>query len=701
MKSESLHIPPHVLRAAWIALFLLAFALRTFALTRVPPGLTHDEASNGHDAAAILRGVHRLYFPVGYGHEPLYNYSVAAMTCLLGEGIFTLRLTTVIWSMVTWTLTFTLARRWWGHRAALMGGAAMAVGFWPLMMARVGLRGPTLPALIAASALAYDRALTAPSRRRAAWGYVAAGLWLGASFYTYMASRGMPLLYVAFLALLALTDRATLRRAWWGTVGLLIVAALVGLPLFLYLRAHPSLEQRIAQLGGALDALRHGDWRPLWENIVASLPMLLWQADPRWLYNLGGRAALEPFTAVAFLTGVTAALIHLRDRRSGFLLLWLGSGLAPAFLAPVEYNTLHAIAAMPAVYLLVAVGLEHIRRLLHRLTPPLAALVVGIGLAWTGLDAAHAYFATWANHRDVRVAYHHHLVALGRALRAAPPEEEVLISTIYPGGFHDPYTMEVTLGGRPFPLRWMDGRRALFFPLRSSDLYTHTLAPLHAALTPWWQPYAAPLPTLRFRSDDLIPAIYGYTWEAPAAWRALTASLQRQVRAAPGDLPPSPTDLAFTTPITFGELLSLTGYALFPPETPDGPLIVLTAWEVHAPTAREWVLFTHALNAEGELVAQEDRLDAPSWQWQAGDRFVQLHQLPRPQEPYTLTVGLYDRATLRRLPLAVLPNATRVVLATIDLSQAVGYNALSYRFTKENPTRHLTSTSISVWGEYD
>ncbi len=656
------HPPSHLWRVTWMALFLLAFTLRTFALTRVPPGLTHDEASNGHDAAAILQGVHRLYFPVGYGHEPLYNYSVAAMTLLLGEGIFTLRLTTVLWSMVTWTLTFALARRWWGHHVALMGGAAMAVGFWPLMMARVGLRAPTLPALMAASALAYDRALTAPSCRRAAWSYAAAGLWLGASFYTYMASRGMPLLYVAFLVLLALTDRTTLRRAWRGTVGLLIIAAVAGMPLFLYLRAHPGLEQRIAQLGGALDALRHGDWGPLWANVVASLPMLLWRADPRWLYNLGGRAALEPFTAAAFLIGVATTLIRLRDRRAGFLLLWLGSGLAPAFLAPVEYNTLHAIAAMPAVYLLVAVGLAHLQRLLHRLTPPLAAVVVASGLVWTGLDATHAYFVIWANHRDVRVAYHHHLVALGRAMKTIPPKEEILISTLYPGEFHDPYTMEVTLGGRHPSIRWMDGRRALFFPLRSSVLYTHTLAPLHAALIPWWQPYAAPLPTLHFRSNDLIPAIYSYTWNAPAAWHALTASLQRQVRAAPGDPPPSPADLAFTTPITFGNLLSLMGYAILPPETSDDSLTVLTAWEIHAPTRQEWVLFTHALNAEGKLVAQEDQLDAPSWQWQPGDRFVQLHRLPRPQEPYTLTVGLYDRATLHRLSLALLPSATRVIL---------------------------------------
>jgi len=348
---------------AILTLFLVAFALRVYALESVPPGLSHDEASNGHDSAAILRGVHRIYFPVGYGHEPLYNYSVAALTLFLGQSIFTLRLTTVLWSLLTWLCTVALARRWWGRSASFFTAAALTAGFWPLMMARVGLRGPTLPALLAASALAYDHAITAHKRRHAWTGYALAGLFLGASLYTYMASRGMPLLYLTFLIALALTDRALLRKTWRGTLAVLGIAGLVSYPLFRHLALHPELEQRIAQLGSALTALRAGDWRPLWQNIAASLPMLFWKADPYWLYNVAGRPALEPALAVAFFAGVLYALAHLRDRRVIFVLIWLGGGLAPALLTTIEYNTLHAIAAMPPVFLLVGYGFDGIVRL--------------------------------------------------------------------------------------------------------------------------------------------------------------------------------------------------------------------------------------------------------------------------------------------------------------------------------------------------
>ena len=53
-----------VRRAAWLgamaALLLLVTSIRVWNLESVPPGLTHDEAANGHDSAAILRGVHRI-----------------------------------------------------------------------------------------------------------------------------------------------------------------------------------------------------------------------------------------------------------------------------------------------------------------------------------------------------------------------------------------------------------------------------------------------------------------------------------------------------------------------------------------------------------------------------------------------------------------------------------------------------------------
>ncbi len=169
------------------------------------------------------------------------------------------------------------------------------------MLSRVGLRAPTLPALLAASVLAYDHALPGRLSRcrlqshRQKWHwYLLSGVFLGLSFYTYMASRGMPLMYLGSLAATALIDRHRFRLAWRGTLLLLVVAAVVGAPLFMYLWANPGLEQRIGQLGHAITALLQGDPGPMVTNITDSLPMLIWRGDPYWLYNVAGRPGLEP-----------------------------------------------------------------------------------------------------------------------------------------------------------------------------------------------------------------------------------------------------------------------------------------------------------------------------------------------------------------------------------------------------------------------
>ena len=655
-----------------------AFALRVWNLEAVPPGLTHDEASNGHDSAAILKGTHRLYFPVGYGHEPLYNYSVAGMTLLLGQSVFTLRITTVLWSIMLWVLTVALARRWWGRRAALFTGGALALGFWPLMMARVGLRAPTLPTLLAASVLAYQHAIKAASPRRAWLGYGLAGVFLGAGFYTYMASRGMPLLYVCWLIALALFDRPTLQRAWKGTLGLLLTAGLTGWPLFSYLRAHPELEQRIAQLGGALTAARAGDWRPLWTNITASLPMLLWRADPRWLYHISERPALEPFFALAFVLGLLLALWHIRDRRYSFVLLWLGGGLAPALLTTVEYNTLHAIAALPAVFLLVGYGIE--QGWLFVVKSDKASKLVKLGQKYhqkpatffwnpkslmtgmlllafslTGIEVTHAYFVTWGQNRDVRVSYHHHVVALGQHVQASSATTPVVITSMYPGEFHDSYIMEVTLRRKDVPLRWSDGRGALFIPRDVSRLYIEPQSAPLPYLAEWLEPHLTPTHALAFREADLPHTVQGYAWDTLATWDALTQSLAQNTHPA--------------YPANYANTLTLIGHTLNPPTLhPGAHVYVLTAWEVQAPHPSELVLFTHLLDATNHIVSQADRLDAPAWQWQTGDRFVQIHTLTIPLAtlpgPYTLAFGLYARQGYTRLPLQ---NGGDAVLVAIEI----------------------------------
>ncbi|MFN2181206.1 MAG: ArnT family glycosyltransferase, partial [Candidatus Promineifilaceae bacterium] len=129
-----------------ISLILLAgLALRLFRLGEIPPGLTHDEANHGREAIEILDGVLRYYFPLNYGSEPLYSYTVAGAMALLGENIFALRLVNVIFGLAAIVATAVWARRAFDRATALVAAGLLAVSFWPIASSREALRAGMLP----------------------------------------------------------------------------------------------------------------------------------------------------------------------------------------------------------------------------------------------------------------------------------------------------------------------------------------------------------------------------------------------------------------------------------------------------------------------------------------------------------------------------------------------------------------------------
>jgi hypothetical protein len=121
-------------------------------------------------------------------------------------------------------------------------------------------------------------------------------------------------------------------------------------------------------------------------------------------------------------------------------------------------------------------------------------------------------------------------------------------------------------------------------------------------------------------------------------------------------------------PVRFGEAVELVAYELPEPVVGAGEVVTLvTVWRIIDPTAlgppptTEYgyaaVVFAHVLDATDAIIGQEDRLDAPAWDWHPGDAFVQIHRFQiKPDAPpdlYRLELGVYTRADGVRLPVVV------------------------------------------------
>jgi hypothetical protein len=391
-------------RQGWILLILLvAAALRLVSLasvppgmTGIPPGMTHDEADHGLTAWAIVNGARDIYFTVGYGREPLYDYATALVMAGTGPSIFAARLTSVYFSLLMIAAVYAWVRRAFNPTTALLAAAGLAVGFWPVMAGRQALRSIALPTLFSLAVLLFWKGLTdgrwslvggrwwAAGGRRSAVAFAVAGLFLGLTFYTYIPARVMWLAFPALtLYLLLWGGLATRRYKQRVVAGLgltLIVAALVAAPLFLYLAGNPGLEVRIDELSAPLRAAAGGDFALLWANARGALRLFTVEGDQTWRYNIPGKPWLGPVMGALFYSGLLVAgwlavrgfgfRNRVSQKKPGFYdfydqsgpgaflaLAWLALGFAPVLVTGPGLSMTQAIGALPALYVFPALAL--------------------------------------------------------------------------------------------------------------------------------------------------------------------------------------------------------------------------------------------------------------------------------------------------------------------------------------------------------
>ncbi len=678
-----------------VALFVLVLtvgaALRLAQLDQAPPGLTHDEADHGVDAAGVLEGRTPIYFTVGYGREPLYDYVTAAVMRITGPGFMAGRLTAAFFGLWLLVLTYAWVRlatqnRW----LALATMAGLAVSFWGVSTSRQALRSITLPVLYMAAALAMRRGITideeaepagGASRLRAAidqpvW-FVLAGIFLGLSFYTYLAARLMWLVFPLFFIFLSLTQPGVIRRAWRGLIAMLAIGALIAAPLIHYLIRHPAAEVRLTQLSGPLTTLLSGNAVPLLTNIRAGLGMITVRGDDLWLYNIPGEPLLGPFNSLLFYLGISVAVMSIfypyRPVRRGlrtfddafrvssanmFMLLTLLVGLIPALLTGVGASNTRVIGMQPALYYFPALAVVWLAGWAQRQVGERGAtafwVAYGVLMVVVAALTVHDYFDRWNNARDVRVAYHTTMVETLHYLDAHPGiGPDVAISTITPGRFHDPAIARMVLRRTDLRLRWFDGRSALVVPANETGTwFFSTVAPLDPALDAWLQ--AEKVDRIQLRPDDFNPRV-----------QVLSGSS-------------GPLTLANSVePVAAGQALQLLGYQIIPVESlkPGDAITVLTLWQVINRVDAEIVLFTHVLDPSPRVVAQQDLLSYPATSWHPGDRFIQMHRLTLPADladrSLTVAIGAYMLPAVTRLQLTDAQGEARgdsLVIGTLEIA---------------------------------
>jgi 4-amino-4-deoxy-L-arabinose transferase-like glycosyltransferase len=683
---------------AVLLITLLAGGLRFYRLTEVPPGLHFDEGFKGVTARALLAGAPpRLFFESDMGEEPMAMYLVAAALSLVGQEPWVVRLPSAIVGTLTVPLAWWLGRELYalacpprdrerlpGQIVGLGAALVLAILYWHLSFSRIGMEPILVPffATLAFAALAHGLNLS-NSPKSPYLSFALAGLALGGSLYTYKAGYFVPLVAALFVVYAALAERGFLRRHGRGLLLAALVTLLVTLPIGIYFATHPqNFLQRPASVALMGDgSAPQGPWQATVENLPRVLGMFFLQGDTNPRSNLPGRPALDPFLAFLFLIGLGRALIGFRRPAFALPSIWLGVMILPTLITEYAPHFGRAIGATPALAYLCALGAgylilgmgswqwlrarmprskelsknnsqalsakngHNVRSYLRTKPKSAIAVLLGIGLLFSGLSTARAYFHTWGQSPDLFYAYDVGLAEVAGYINTLPADEDVYLTpTAY-----DHFSLEFLVrrpGNETATALWtsFDGRAGSVWPAPGQ---------------------AATIVVLLGEDERTFPVLQQARPDGRVTW-TLADSYDRPYalayRLPASDEPaPQPEHVAHAT---LGDTARLLGYSLDATQVAPGNALHLTLyWQVLAPMDDEYTVFTHLLGEHNPTThsllwaghdSQPDGGHYPTTAWQPGQVVLDVHPLIVPTDAppgaYQLKAGLYLLETMTRLP---------------------------------------------------
>ena len=311
------------------------------------------------------------------------------------------------------------------------------------------------------------------------WRIALAGVCAGLLPYTYIPARLTPFLFLLFGLSFLLTwgskrergeskesssrsfgfslntSRLRTELPWAGVF--LGVAGLVAAPILIHFALHP--EHFFVRIE-AVWFLRENQGTPLeilLNNVWKHLSVFGFFGGRAEWYGFSGQPLLNSWEGVFFWLGAGTAAWRWQQPAYRLLLLWLGVLVLPAMLAldtGQEPSTLRLIGAVPAVYLLIGVGMWEVFRVLrqrwgalsrggHPIFPGFNAWVPivlgGVACALIlgqGIVTYFTYFERWATAPEVNETYEGVWTELAKTLNAQPSDEETVYLLPFRYGEH-------------------------------------------------------------------------------------------------------------------------------------------------------------------------------------------------------------------------------------------------------------------------
>ena len=476
---------------------------------------------------------------------------------------------------------------------------------------------------------------------------------IAGALLTYYAGRLIPALLL--VALIFVGGR---KGRWRPYLIALVAGVALAAPMFWAAARIPGADARVDELAVPLRELRNGNWRPLLQTTWTTLGMAHAKGDPEWLYNVSERPVFGALGAVLLYLGILTRLAHLNQANARMLLLWLGVGVAPAFISlpPSSYG--HTILALPAVYILATMPMKAAARRWRWTTIPLFVVT----LAAVGVRDLPDYFVTWPQHSMVRFLYRADYRALAAHLDADATIRDAAVGSFLFGPW-DHIAVAIDIKREDVTLRWVNPERALVSGAGPIPFYVQD----ENARAPQFETLLAAAPVI-----DAPPGMQGFLLALPDPSADALATDTNGVRLA--EQP-------------FAGALALRAVAWNVQESSENGIEVTMWWDVVGPlplppqtlipnppppgvyNGPRLSVFAHLIAEDGTFIAGDDGLWVNPYSLRTGDRIVQVHRFSVSGDARNgahLAVGLYDPLTGERW---LLPDGGDMLNVAINLKR--------------------------------
>jgi 4-amino-4-deoxy-L-arabinose transferase-like glycosyltransferase len=381
----------HIELMVLLLILMLAFALRTIALSTHPYPWSGDEASIGSEAMRIINGDVTNFFATGWSSQPNWSFVPTAITQIIfGKNILAIRLTSVLAGTLAVLFTYLTGRELFNPTIALMAAAFLATLPYNLHFSRIGVNN-VIDSLM--SALVFWLLAKALRKDDPRWYYVT-GAVAGLCIYTYAGTRLVAILGATTLLFLAIRQRGYLYTHWRHLAAFGIAGVVSAAPQAAFFARHPDIFiGRLGQEGILFNGWLTQHSIETGKSVFAILldqftrtTMVFIAAPASGIFFNSPYPYLTVLGSLLFLLGMAYALAYPFKTQHFILLLWFWAVVLLGGILTLNppANT-RLVMTTPAVVSLMALGsfkiIEYLQ--IYQLMPArvgvlILAAVVGI-----------------------------------------------------------------------------------------------------------------------------------------------------------------------------------------------------------------------------------------------------------------------------------------------------------------------------------